>query len=128
MKTQVVMDRESQTIICTHFCEGKRHDFRLFKDSGVRFSPNAQVLADTGYQGLQVHHQNAELPQKSSKNNPLTKEDKRRNRDISSRRALVENVIGSVKRFRILSERYRNRRTRFGLRFNLISAIYNFEL
>jgi hypothetical protein len=27
-----------------------------------------------------------------------------------------------------LSERYRNRRKRFGLRFNLIAAIYNLEL
>ncbi|MEG4234701.1 IS5/IS1182 family transposase, partial [Microcoleus sp. Pol11C3] len=28
----------------------------------------------------------------------------------------------------ILSERYRNRRRRFGLRFNLIAGIYNYEL
>ncbi|RYY77704.1 MAG: IS5/IS1182 family transposase, partial [Moraxellaceae bacterium] len=28
----------------------------------------------------------------------------------------------------ILAERYRNRRKRMGLRFNLIAAIYNIEL
>ncbi|MEG4889204.1 IS5/IS1182 family transposase, partial [Microcoleus sp. F8-D3] len=33
-----------------------------------------------------------------------------------------------LKIFRILSSRYRNRRRRFGLRFNLISGIYNYEL
>jgi hypothetical protein len=33
-----------------------------------------------------------------------------------------------LKVFRILSDRYRNRRKRFGLRFNLIAAIYNLEL
>ena len=32
-----------------------------------------------------------------------------------------------VKRFRILSERYRNRRKRFALRFSLIAAICNFD-
>jgi len=37
-------------------------------------------------------------------------------------------VIGRLKVFRILSERYHNRRKRFGLRFNLIAAIYNLEL
>ena len=41
---------------------------------------------------------------------------------------LNEHVIGKIKRFKILSCRYRNRRKRFGLRVNLISAIYNFEL
>jgi len=28
----------------------------------------------------------------------------------------------------VISERYRNRRKRFGLRFNLIAGIYNYEL
>jgi len=57
---------------------------------------------------------------------PLTKEQKAANRQLSSERFVVEHVIRSVKIFRILAERYRNRRKRFGLRFNLIAAIYNF--
>ncbi|OQX03025.1 MAG: IS5 family transposase, partial [Desulfobacteraceae bacterium IS3] len=39
-----------------------------------------------------------------------------------------EHVIGKLKIFKILSDRYRNRRRRFGLRFNLVAGIYNFEL
>jgi hypothetical protein len=39
-----------------------------------------------------------------------------------------ENVIGALKRFKIISDRYRNRRKRFALRFNLIAAIYNRDL
>ncbi|MGV5006143.1 IS5/IS1182 family transposase, partial [Acinetobacter variabilis] len=34
----------------------------------------------------------------------------------------------SLKTFKILAERYRNRGKRFGLRFNLITGIYNLEL
>ena len=45
-----------------------------------------------------------------------------------SQRVLNENVIGKLKRFKILSDRYRNRRKRFGLRFNLIAGLYNHEL
>jgi len=41
---------------------------------------------------------------------------------------LIENIIRQLKIFRILSERSQNRRKRFGLRFNLITAIYNMEL
>jgi gamma-glutamylcysteine synthetase len=40
----------------------------------------------------------------------------------------VENIIREIKIFKITSERYRNRRKRFGKRVNLISGIYNFEL
>ncbi|MBS4170054.1 hypothetical protein NEOC95_000773 [Neochlamydia sp. AcF95] len=37
-------------------------------------------------------------------------------------------MIGLLKRFKIIADRYRNRRKRFALRFNLIAAIYNWEL
>ncbi|MGL5783880.1 MAG: IS5/IS1182 family transposase, partial [Alphaproteobacteria bacterium] len=36
--------------------------------------------------------------------------------------------MGMLKRFKIISDKYRNRRKRFALRFNLISGIYNLEL
>jgi hypothetical protein len=100
----------------------------LFKESGVRIHPKIKVLTDTGYQGISKIHCNSELPKKKTKKNPLTKEDKRKNRELSSERVLNENVIGMLKRFKIISDRYRNRRKRFGLRFNLIAAIYNMEL
>lgn len=47
---------------------------------------------------------------------------------ISKERIFVEHAIRMVKRFRILSERYRNRRKRFAIRFSLIAGICNFEL
>lgn len=68
------------------------------------------------------------MPKKKTKNHPLTKKDKKNNRKLSSERVLNENVIGVIKRFKIISDRYRNRRKRFGLRVNLIAGIYNFEL
>jgi hypothetical protein len=33
-----------------------------------------------------------------------------------------------IKRFKIIADRYRNRRKRFALRFNLIAGVYNLEL
>jgi len=115
-------------IICTAYSEGKRHDFRLFKESGVQFAKNITALTDTGYLGLQKLHENTLMPKKKTKKKPLTKEDKQQNRDLSSKRVLNEHVIGKIKRFKIVSDRYRNRRKRFGLRFNLIAGVYNFEL
>ncbi|MDR1198619.1 MAG: hypothetical protein LBK94_06355 [Prevotellaceae bacterium] len=55
----------------------------------------------------------------------MTKEDKKRNHRISSVRISIENIIRAIKIFRIPAEKYRNRRKRFILRFNLIAALYN---
>ncbi len=87
-----------------------------------------EVLADSGYQGLDKLHEKSRTPKKKSKKAQLTKDEKRSNRELSRRRIVVENVIRSLKIFRILLERYRNRRKRFALRFNLIAGLYNFEL
>lgn len=122
------MDKKSQCIICTAFSNGKRHDFRLFKESKTVIHPTIRVVTDTGYQGFQKMHLKTQMPKKKSKKHLLTKTDKKNNQELSKERVLNENVIGSLKRFKILSDRYRNRRKRFGLRFNLIAGIYNLEL
>jgi hypothetical protein len=118
----------TQEILATQFCNGCKHDFQLFKESQIAISQQICALADAGYQGLAGTHSNCRTPAKKSKLHPLTAEQKANNRTLSRERILIENIIRKLKIFRILSERYRNRRKRFGLRFNLIAAIYNLEL
>jgi len=128
MKTQVAVNKADKQIICTSFANGKKHDFKVFKESKVRAKPSIKIMTDTGLIGIKKIHANSELPLKRSKKRPLTKEDKMYNRVISSERIDVENVIGFIKRFKIVADRYRNRRKRFGLRFNLIAGICNFDM
>ena len=85
-------------------------------------------LGDKGYQGIKKIHKSSQTPHKKSRKKELSQKHKKENRDLASIRIVVEHVYRSLKIFRILSERYRNRRKRFSLRFNLISAIYNYEL
>ena len=86
------------------------------------------TINDSGYQGIQRLHSNTTLPFKGSKKHPLNREQKKHNHDLGSKRILIEHVIRRLKIFRLLGERYRNRRRRFGIRVNLVGGIYNFEL
>jgi transposase len=104
------------------------HDLKLFRESRTALAAATLCLADSGYQGILQEHEASETPKKRSKQHPLTEEDKARNRGLSRRRIVIEHIFGRLKVFKILSERYRNRRARFGLRFNLIAALYNREL
>jgi len=124
----LVADLNTEEILATDFCDGSEHDFQLFKRSRCSISRQTCVLADAGYQGLAALHPNSQTPAKKSKHHPLSQEQKASNRELARKRILVENIIRRLKIFRILSERYRNRRRRFGLRFNLIAAICNSEL
>ena len=124
----MIIHQQTMKIIATAFANGSTHDFRLFKESKTTLANQVLCLADAGYQGLADLHANSQTPKKKSKHHPLTPEQKAANRELARRRIYVEHVIGKVKVFRILSERYRNRRKRFGLRFNLIASLYNLEL
>ena len=115
-------------IIATAFGHGSTHDFRLFKENYSGMAQDILCLADTGYLGINNLHANSQIPAKNSKLHQLTPKQKAANRNLASKRIFCEHVIGRLKVFHILSDRYRNRRKRFGLRFNLIAAIYNFEL
>ena len=82
-------------------------------------------MVDLGYYGLKGIGFKTLMPIKKAKGQVLTKEEKAFNRMISRYRVTIEHINSQLKTFRILSERYRNRRKRFGLRMNLISSIVN---
>lgn len=128
LKTQVVVNQTTGQIICTAFGKGTVHDFRLFKLTRLPMLPAQLCLADKGYQGLAKLHPHSCLPTKKPRQGQLDQSERQHNRLLARLRIVVEHVNRKLKIFRILSERYRNRRRRFGLRFNLISSILNFEL
>lgn len=114
-------------ILSTNFSPGKKHDFSLYKESKVKVRESAIMKGDLGYLGIDKIHANSQIPKKNTKKHPLSKADKAYNKQLSSERIFIEHVIGKLKIFKIISDRYRNRRKRFGLRFNLIAGIYNWE-
>jgi len=112
--------------VAQHF--GRTHDFKLFKQNFRGANDKIKFLADLGFLGIYDCHQNSAIPIKSSKHKPLTDEDKQFNRELSGQRIFVEHIVGWVKRFKILSYKYRNKRRRHGLRVALICGIYNANL
>lgn len=123
-----MIDERTKQVICTAHGRGREHDFRLFKRSRVELLPALRCLGDRGYQGLQKLHANSQTPARKPPRRELTKQQRQTNKELARRRIVVEHVIGKLKVFRLLAERYRHRRKRFGLRLNLIAGLYNFEL
>ena len=68
LKSQVVVDKASKKVICTNFCNGKRHDLKLLETSRVRYKPDTKLILDSGYQGLQKIH--AHWPTKKENQKP----------------------------------------------------------
>jgi len=129
IKTQIVICAHTKQVIAVFADCGRAHDFKIWKKSiGVKVVKHIKIQGDSGYQGIAELHKNSETPKKKSKKHPLSKEEKAINRRIGSERVIIEHVNRWLKRLRIIAERYRNRRKRFGLRVSLFCGLHNFEL
>jgi hypothetical protein len=125
----LIVNKQTQEIICTAHAAGSCHDFKLYECSvGSAVAWYILVRGDSGYQGILKLHKNSETPKKKPKDGELSAEDKAENRRISRDRILIENINAKIKVFKIIANKYRNRRKRFSLRMSLICGILNYEL
>ncbi len=127
IKTQVEIGLDSLLIYSIDFAKGSVHDFNLFKNSKPDYNPTNPILVDMGYLGILKIHKNSLIPIKSSKLHKLDDNEKWYNNEVSKLRIAVEHVNAYLKKFKIVSTRYRNRRKKFKLFMTLICGIYNFE-
>lgn len=120
-----IIDAKTKDILCVLVSNGRTHDFKMLKDSKIHISETIKILADLGFLGINKIHENSEIPHKSSKNKKITKEQKQQNKVLARQRIVIEHVNRLMKIFLILKYPYRNKQKRFGLRVNLLAAIYN---
>jgi hypothetical protein len=118
---------KDERIICVDTAKGTTHDFKLFKQSRLPLKANSCVFVDLSHLGIAKIDANCATPHKASKLHPLNNEQREDNRQKTSARICVEHVNAKIKTFQILTQKYRNRRKRFNLRFNLICGLINFE-
>lgn len=129
-KNLIVVDAQKRILILTPSKHGKVHDKRLAdKVLLARGIPTSvSVLADTGFQGFQHLHTNTLIPKKKPRGGTLTDDEKAMNRLISSVRIGVEHAIGGMKRFRSVSEIYRNKNGFDDQLVNAAAGLWNFHL
>lgn len=128
IKTQVEIGIKTMIIYSTRFAKGSVHDFKLFKETTCDYNPNTPLFIDMGYIGIEKIHKNSIIPIKSSKYHKLNNVERWYNREVSKARIAIEHVNAFLKKFKIVSTRFRNRRKNFKLYMSLICGIYNFEV
>ena len=131
IKNQIMINPYTKKILAiSKTVEGKRHDKQLCADDGIvlRAPPGATGGGDSGYEGTRELNPliRIVLPFKKPKKRELTPAQKDTNRVFSSVRVRVEHVIGALKKFDVLAERYRGRDPINDPSFKNITALYNF--
>lgn len=127
LKTQVEIGVDTLLIYSIAFAIGSIHDFNLFKNSSRDYNKDTTLFGDLGYTGIEKIHKKSIIPIKSSKNHKLNGDEKWYNSEVSKIRIAIEHVNAFLKKFKIISTRFRNRRKNFKLYMTFICCIYNYE-
>lgn len=127
IKTEIQVNEKGRILSVSRPAGGRKHDLKV-RLSGQAVSSRSQLIADSGYQGLQHTHAKTFLPYKKPRKQVLDKAKRFYNRLLSSFRMGVENAIRRIKIFRIIKEQYRNKRIDYSLKFNIAAGLANFKL
>jgi hypothetical protein len=137
----VIVTTLRQILFLGKTVDGCIHDYKLLKqelDKNQDWFITNKVYVDLGYVGIKKDYASSAsifIPHKKprkSKNNPnpsLTKQQKEENKILSKTRVFVEHVIGGIKIFRCLSDRFRNHiKLLEDIFIGISAAIWNFKL
>lgn len=123
--------RKKRVILLSQARGGRIHDKRQLAEAGfVQYIPDEVAIeGDLGFQGLQNEFDNVHLPHKKPKGKELSQQQKRENREFSRQRVVCEHAHAGIKRYRAVTDVYRNRVPDFDdhLMLNAV-GLWNFYL
>jgi hypothetical protein len=126
LKTEYVVTREGRIAALSESHPGSHHDLAIRREA-AKLPKRAHIYADSAYQGYDKEHPNIDFPYKKPKGGSLDEEEKQYNRGLGSLRVGVEHRIGRCKRFRIVSERYRNPLRTHDTKTSIVAGLVNIE-
>jgi len=126
LKTELIVTASGRIAGISNSHPGAKHDLTVRRE-GPPLPPPARIYADSAYQGYDREHPNLDIPYKKPKGGELNDEEKEYNRGLSSFRVAVEHRIGRTKRFRIVSERFRNPLRTHHTKTSIIAGLVNVD-
>jgi DDE superfamily endonuclease/Helix-turn-helix of DDE superfamily endonuclease len=126
LKTEIQVRMSGEIVRVSKPHPGSVHDFEIRKREKP-ISRSVRIYADSGYQGIEEVHPTSCIPFKRTKLKKLTSFQKRFNTALSRRRVKVENVICRMKKYKILQDRYRNKREKYHMKTNIIAGLVNLK-
>lgn len=135
IKTQMITDKKGLILHVPDSSPGRIHDYKQFKNTDIPewLEANPQIAGyfDSGYQGVAKDYPDARIciPFKRSRSKKeLTRSEKIWNTRQRRIRVAIEHSFSRLKKFKILSDPYRNAKERYCATLRSIASLSNFRM
>ena len=129
VKNNVISNKQKRILWLSKTYDGHVHDKKIMDKQPLSLPVGITLWQDSGFLGYYPENATIMMPAKKPKGKDLSQEQKESNKKIASYRILVEHAIGSVKKCRIVKERFRCRKFGFDDMVMIIACgLHNFRI
>jgi DDE superfamily endonuclease len=132
VKNQIMVNNRGFIIHKANYKKGKRHDYDVYKKNHPVTPKQILNVVDLGYLGIEKDFpdQLSALPYKKNRNQEelLQEEEKDYNKDHSKKRIVIEHTICRLKKYRIMSDIFRNRLRKYNQVSNIVAGLVNYRI
>ncbi len=131
VKTQLMVNNQGIILHKIGHKKGRRHDYNIYKKNHP-VTPKKEVVNvyDLGYLGVEKDfpEQISSLPCRKRKNKQLSPEEKDSNKSYSIKRIVIEHTICRLKKYKVMSEVFRNRLKKYNRILDIVSGLVNYRI
>jgi DDE superfamily endonuclease len=132
IKNQIMVNNRGYILHKIAHKKGKRHDYDIYKENHPVIPKQVVTVFDLGYLGIEKDFPNqlSSLPKRKKRNQEggLSMEEKDYNKSHSKKRIVIEHVICRLKKYRILSDIFRNKLRKYNQVSDIVSGLVNYKI
>ena len=131
IKNQLMVNNRGYILHKAAHEKGRRHDYAVYKKDRPITPTQVVTVVDLGYLGVEKDfpEQLSALPHKKKRNQEeLSQEEKEYNKIHSKKRIIVEHTISRLKKYRIMSDIFRNKLRKYDKVLDIVSGLVNYRI
>jgi hypothetical protein len=130
IKTQIMVNKNGLIIHKVGHKKGRKHDYDIYKKNHPLVPKQVVNVFDLGYLGVEMDfpEQLSSLPNRKKRNMDLSIEERECNKSHSKKRIVIEHTICRLKKFRILSDVFRNRLRKHNKVSDIVAGLVNYGI
>jgi hypothetical protein len=130
IKNQITVNIRGYILHKVGYKKGRKHDYDIYKNNHPVIPKQVVNVIDLGYLGVEMDfpEQLSALPCKRKRNQILSQEEIDYNMIHSKKRIVIEHTISRLKKYRIMSDVFRNRLKKYNKVSDIVSGLVNYRI
>ena len=130
IKTQLMVNNRGFILHKSKHKKGRRHDYDIYKKNHPVTPKQVVNVFDLGYLGVEKDYpeQLSSIPNRKKRSMGLSQEEINFNQEHAKKRIVIEHTICRLKKYRIMSDVFRNKLRKYNKVSDIVSGLVNYRI